>query len=257
MNFVLPSLPQNIRTLQPPSYDNNPNIYSSQATDARTRTTDPYVTGTSVIAMKYKDGVIMSADTMASYGSMARFRQLSRMTAIGDVLLGASGEISDFQYVVEELNAMRTKEYNEGDNMSLDARETWSYLTRRMYQQRNEFDPLWNQFVLAGCKSGKPFLGLVDLHGTNYEDDTIATGYGSHLARPILRNAVQEKGTNMTLEEAQKVMETAMRVLFYRDCRTTNRVQFAIVTAEGVQITEPRELSTYWEFGQFVKSGYA
>lgn len=31
------------------------------------------------------------------------------------------------------------------------------------------------------------FLGTVDLIGTTYSDDHIATGYGNHLARPLMR----------------------------------------------------------------------
>ncbi len=30
-------------------------------------------------------------------------------------------------------------------------------------------DPLWNALMVAGLKDGKPFLGTVDLIGTQYE----------------------------------------------------------------------------------------
>lgn len=39
-----------------------------------------------------------------------------------------------------------------------------------------------------------------------------------------------------------------MRVLYYRDCRALNRVEFAVVTAKGVEISEPVELETKWYF---------
>ena len=35
-------------------------------------TTSPIVTGSSVLAIKYRDGVMMAADTLGSYGSMVR-----------------------------------------------------------------------------------------------------------------------------------------------------------------------------------------
>jgi hypothetical protein len=34
------------------------------------------------------------------------------------------------------------------------------------------------------------FLGYVDMQGTNFEDNICATGYGAHLAIPVLRYAV-------------------------------------------------------------------
>ncbi len=35
-------------------------------------TTSPIVTGSSVLGIKYRDGVMMAADTLGSYGSMVR-----------------------------------------------------------------------------------------------------------------------------------------------------------------------------------------
>jgi hypothetical protein len=37
---------------------------------------------------------------------------------------------------------------------------------------------------------------------------------------------------------------------------SAEQIQFASVSAEGVQISEPYELSTSWEIGSYVK-GYA
>jgi len=230
------------------SFDINP--------DAKKHTLEPFVTGTSVVAIRYDGGIVMAADTLGSYGSLARYRQIPRLVPLGDVLIGGSGDISDFQFILKDLEALRTHEYCHEDGVYLDAQETWSYLTRRMYLRRNKFDPLWNQIVVAGCRNGKPFLGTVDLHGTNYEDVTIATGYGGHLARPLLRNAIDKYGAQMTKEQAFEVVEASMKVLFYRDCRTINRIQFATVTAEGVNIQPARELDTFWEFDQFIKAGH-
>jgi len=58
------------------------------------------VTGTSVLGIKYKDGVMMAADNLASYGSLARFRDVERLHKVTDfTVLGASGDMSDYQYV--------------------------------------------------------------------------------------------------------------------------------------------------------------
>lgn len=54
------------------------------------------VTG-SVIALKYNEGVIMCTDTLASFGSMARYKDVRRMAQLGNnTLMGTSGEYSDF-----------------------------------------------------------------------------------------------------------------------------------------------------------------
>jgi 20S proteasome subunit beta 7 len=47
---------------------------------------------------------MLSADTLGSYGSLARFKSIERLTKVGEhTCVGASGEISDYQYIQEQL----------------------------------------------------------------------------------------------------------------------------------------------------------
>ena len=68
------------------------------------------------------------------------------------------------------------------------------------------------------------FLAYVDLLGTTYTASTIATGYGAYIALPLLRTAVEGRENTLTEEEARKVLEDALRVLFYRDARSLDKV---------------------------------
>jgi 20S proteasome subunit beta 7 len=68
-------------------------------------------------------------------------------------------------------------------------------------------------------------LGQVDLQGTSYLSPSIATGFGAYLAQPILRKALEQTPPEtMTEAQARKVIEECLRVLFYRDARSLNRV---------------------------------
>ena len=70
------------------------------------------------------------------------------------------------------------------------------------------------------------FLAYVDLLGTTYTASTLATGYGAYLAQPLLRTAVEGREDTLTEEEARKIIEDCMRVLFYRDARSLDKVCF-------------------------------
>ena len=70
------------------------------------------------------------------------------------------------------------------------------------------------------------FLAFVDLLGTTYSASTLATGYGAHIAQPLLRKSVEGRENTLTEEEALKIIENSMRVLFYRDARSINKVIF-------------------------------
>ena len=68
-------------------------------------------------------------------------------------------------------------------------------------------------------------MAYVDLLGTTYSESTLATGYGAMIAQPLLRQAVE--GRERTLEEAQArvILQDCMKVLFYRDARSLDKVR--------------------------------
>jgi len=192
---------------------------------------------------------MMAADTLGSYGSLARFKDIQRIQPFGEsALVAAGGELSDFQEIQTMLKDIEVDDFCHDDNCSLLPSELYTYLTRVMYQRRNKFNPLWNHLVIGGFENGKPFLGTVDSIATAYTDDHVATGYGEHLARPLLRAGWRP---NMREGEARHLLEECMRVLFYRDCRTINRIQIAKTTAQGTLVSPPFSLTTKWDYKSF------
>lgn len=69
------------------------------------------------------------------------------------------------------------------------------------------------------------FLGYVDLLGTTYSAPSIATGYGAYIAVPLLRAAVDGKQDELSEESAKQLLHECMRVLYYRDARSLDKVR--------------------------------
>ena len=153
-------------------------------------------------------------------------------------------------------------------------------------------NPLWNNLLIGGFKDGEAFLGTVDMIGTAFTDEFLATGFGAHLALPILRKRWHEdmeevsatsslpptpllnthkyfpthtthtlthsrshSQTHSTLTdqgEARELLEDCLRVLFYRDCRALNKIQVAKATAEGTIVSEPYTIETNWSSASFM-----
>jgi len=67
-------------------------------------------------------------------------------------------------------------------------------------------------------------LAYVDLLGTTYSASTLATGYGAHIAQPLLRKAVEGYEDILTEAQALEILEKCMRVLFYRDAKSLDKV---------------------------------
>lgn len=55
------------------------------------------------------------------------------MTAIG-----AGGELSDFQYILQLLDELTTQDFTMDDSISLTPKEIYSYLSRVLYNRRNK-----------------------------------------------------------------------------------------------------------------------
>jgi 20S proteasome subunit beta 7 len=144
----------------------------------------------------------------------------------------------------------RTEESLLDDGHELATSQVYEYLSNVMYSKRSKFDPFWNAILVAGVEDGVPyvspshlffqqaylslrsFLSYVDLVGVTYTSPSIATGFGMHLAQPLLRKALDDLGPDgeKLLEEkdARKILENAMKVLFYRDARSMNKVRFCV-----------------------------
>lgn len=216
--------------------------------DAKQHTLQPIVTGATVIAVKYNGGVMIAADTLASYGSQARYKDMNRLKKVGKYsILGASGEMSDFQYIGDRLDELDNEEYCDDDGCVMGPKQYASYVGRVMYNRRSKFNPLYNQFVLVGKKGEEaPFLAYCDHQGTYYEEDYIATGFGSYLAAPLLFNEADGKSNTMTAEEAKALIVKCLQVCFYRDCRAYYKIRIGNVDKDGVTISEPYAMDHNW-----------
>ena len=64
-------------------------------------------TGTSVIGLKYDGGVLLAADTLGSYGKMARFKDVRRVMKVNDITIAAGGgDYADYQYIKSLIEEM-------------------------------------------------------------------------------------------------------------------------------------------------------
>ncbi|XP_038058333.1 proteasome subunit beta type-4-like [Patiria miniata] len=240
---------------RPGAFYSLPGNKSSSSYEPAKHTLNPMVTGTSVLGIKFNGGVLLAADMLGSYGSMARFRNISRiMNVNNNTAIAGAGDYADFQFLKEVLEQRIIDDECLADGHEYTPKSLFSWLTRVMYNRRSKFNPLWNVFVVGGVHKGEPFLGYIDKIGTAYESPTVASGFGAYIALPLMRDAY-EKNSNMSEAEARAVLDRCMKVLFYRDARSFNKYEYAVITSEGVTIEPPTSSKTNWDFAYMVE-GY-
>lgn len=87
---------------------------------------------------------------------MARFMDVPRIHKVNkNTVIGASGEYSDFQAIKRLLHELTLEDFVAADGRETGPSEVHRYLTRVMYKNRSNVNPLYNQVIVAGF-DGKP-----------------------------------------------------------------------------------------------------
>lgn len=201
-----------------------------------------------------------SVSATASYGSLARFSDVKRLRVFGDsAIVGFSGDVSDMQHIDRLMESIDIGEnYSTHGNM-LNAKNLHTYLSKVLYKRRSEFNPLWNHILVAGFDGDKqPFLSSADLLGTTFSAPHLATGFGAHLAVPILRRLFPEERPTeeISKDEAVAALRDCLKVLWYRDARSIDKYSLAVITGDGIEIQEDQKIEAQsWAFAEGIK-GY-
>ncbi|KAH8340550.1 hypothetical protein KR059_000956 [Drosophila kikkawai] len=220
------------------------------------RSTAAITTGSSVLGIRYDGGVMLAADTLVSYGSLARYQNIDRVFKINkNILLGGSGDFADIQSIMRNIDQKMIEDQCYDDNIEMKPKSLASWMTRVLYNRRSRMNPLYIDVVVGGVEqNGTPYLANVDLRGRAYEDFVVATGFARHLAVPLVREN-KPKDREFTAEEASQLIRKCMEVLYYRDTRNSSTYTVGVCTPNGCGVEGPYQVNENWTFAATIK-GY-
>ncbi|KAI0985424.1 hypothetical protein GJ496_000434 [Pomphorhynchus laevis] len=224
------------------------------ANDVSKRTIQPSVTGTSLIAFIYDKGVIVAADTLGSYGSLARFRSCERVFKINDtVLFAGSGDIADIQNLHGEIELMSVENDCAQDGHKLTPKSLFNWLSTKLYRSRSEFNPLLIGGIVAGMEDGEPFIGCVNDVGAAYQESIVTRGMGSRLILPWIRMQISMLGRLPNRQESEELINQAMTLLYYRDCRAFPRYTLGVIDSSGELLIQHALCKDNWQMMNYAK----
>ncbi|WUR04608.1 proteasome subunit PSB7 (PSB7) [Vairimorpha necatrix] len=201
-----------------------------------------FVIGSGVISLRYKNGVITCTDTQASYGNLCKFNDVRRIFRLSsNTLISLSGEISDIQFLMNELNKL-----NESDPVKMSSRGYLNLVQGILYNKRSRVEPLNVSVSIVGVNDDDFLVSCVNHLGNFYEDNIVCTGLSNMIALPFLRTC---NVLDLERDEAISLVEKAMTVMCYRSCRSSNRIQIGVVEKGLVDISDPYVLNTDWQVG--------
>ena len=195
--------------------------------------------GTSVFALKYKDGIMFAADTSITYDSMMKHKKAQRISPVGEEsLFACSGEMADFQNLKKMLAEKYEEDLCENDGACfLHPKDYFNWVARMQYQKRLKSDPIMVTALFGGIhnKTKEPFLGSTNFHGTKVEADYLLTGLAMHYCTPLFTN---RWSADMSEADARKLIEDCMRLLFFRDKKGHDEIQIGKITYTGGVVVE-------------------
>ncbi|CAF2392598.1 unnamed protein product [Rotaria sp. Silwood2] len=234
------------------NYTINP-LETEAERNLRTRTVTPIVTGSSVAAFVFNGGVILAADVLGSYGSLAKYRNLPRIHQVNDrTILALGGDLSDADYIKEAIDAKVEEDLVQEDGSEMTPLALYAWCTRLMYHRRTKLNPLLTSVVVAGIENNEPFLGRINDKGSAFKEFLIMTGIANHLAQGWIRT-ILENSNQLNKDQAEHLMDRIIKQLFYRDCRAFARYRVCIVTKDGVEF-KAKEVQPDWSLAPLLRN---
>ncbi|MHA1474950.1 MAG: proteasome subunit beta [Promethearchaeota archaeon] len=191
-------------------------------------------TGTTTVACKIKDGVIMATDNRATMGSFVANKNAKKLHRIQDYLfMTIAGGVADAIYLIDLLKA-ETEIYNLKNEKPIGIGQSAKLLQNILYNKKGFYQV---GHLLGGVTDSEgPKVYNVGGYGSLLESDYTSQGSGSVFALGILETEWKE---NLTLEEGMNICTRAVRSAIIRDMASGNGIDLVAIQ-KGKKTVEKR-----------------
>ena len=193
--------------------------------------------GTTTVAIKFKDGVVLAADKRATAGYYIAHKKVKKIAKIDDrAALTIAGLVADAQMLADMVRA-EVEYYKLSANKDLMIRSMASILSNIIFS-RSRILPYIVQLIVAGYDI-EPRIYTLDWFGTITEEKYVATGSGSPIAISIIESSYRE---DLSLKEAVSIVMKAISAAMKRDVASGEGIDVVAVTKDGYKEFGKEEL---------------
>jgi proteasome beta subunit len=190
-------------------------------------------TGTTTLALKFKDGVILASDRQATTYYRAGKVQKIFMLTKEESLVGVSiaGSAGDALSLVDLMRS-ELKLYKFENNHQASVKTATSLLSVIMYNGYRRYQPYFVGFLVAGVDNTGSHIYSMDMIGSTTDEDYASTGSGSLFALSKLEDGFKK---DLSKEEAKALAIKAIKLAANRDLYTGYGVDLLIITKDGTE----------------------
>lgn len=203
-------------------------------------------TGTTILGMVCKDGVIIATERRATMGTLIAHKATKKLYKIDEHLaLGTAGLVGDLQvlsrYLCAEVNLYRLKRDRKVPIKSA------ATLMSNILNQR-KFAPYYVQLILGGWDAEGGHIYSLDAAGGAIPDKYTAGGSGSPYVFGVLEDQYKD---DLTVEEGIDIAARAITAAMDRDSASGNGIDIAVINEKEFKMISEGEIKTRLEkFGK-------
>jgi proteasome beta subunit len=199
-------------------------------------------TGTTILGMVCKDGVVIATERRATMGTLIAHKATKKLYKIDNHLaLATAGLVGDLQvlsrYLSAEVNLYRLK---RGVQMPIKSAAT---LMSNILNQR-KFYPYYVQLILGGWDINGGHIYSLDAAGGAIPDKYTAGGSGSPYVFGVLEDQYKD---NMTADEGINIATRAITAAMGRDSASGNGVDIALINGKEFKMISDEDIKSRLE----------
>ncbi len=191
-----------------------------------------YGIGATTVGIRVRDGVVLASEKRVSYGGFIMSKSGKKVYLVADHIgLAFAGLFADMQALAKRLRAeLQYYELSTGRKPRVQAAA--KILSVILYS--NKLTPFITEVLVGGVDDTGSRLYVLDPVGSLIEDDYAALGSGGAIAIGVLE---AEYRRDMSIEEAEKLAEKAVRVAMERDAISGDGIDILVIRRENGRIT--------------------
>lgn len=186
-------------------------------------------TGTTIVGVIYKDGVVLGADTRATEGNTIADKNCEKIHYIApNIRCCGAGTAADTEYTTNIISAnieLHRLETGKNPRVATACRLLKQYL----HKYKGYISAA---LVLGGYDVTGPCLYTVAPHGSTDKLPYVTMGSGSLAAMSVFESTFKP---NMELEEAKKLVRDAICAGIFNDLGSGSNVDLTVINKDGVQ----------------------
>lgn len=187
-------------------------------------------TGTTIVGVVYRDGVVLGADTRATEGNIVADKRCKKIHYMApNIMCCGAGTAADTEAVTNMVSSKLTLS-RQTSRKQTRVIEALTMLKRHLYRYQGYVSAA---LVLGGVDVEGPFLATVAPHGSTDRLPYVTMGSGSIAAMAALESGYKD---DLSLEEAKALVQAAICNGIFNDPYSGTQVDLCVITKQKTEL---------------------